>query len=214
MNSVETYYLIDFENVNEDGLSGANTLGSNDYVHLFYTENCKKISLDVLNMNKLSSFAYHKVPTKKQSLDMHLVSYLGYLIGIHREKKCKYIIISKDTDYDNIITFWKESENASITRQAQISMPQTKTKTTTSKSTINTSNVKCDLNHAIQKAISKAGYDQMTINNVASIVVSYYGNAKTLNSIHNELRTKYENYTDLYKIVKPIVNQFSKNSPK
>lgn len=215
MSSVETYYLIDFENVNDDGLSGSNTLGPNDHVHLFYTENAKKINLDTLNTNKPCSFSYHKVPTRKQSLDMHLVSYLGYLIGIHKEQKCKYIIVSKDTDYDNIITFWKGLEKASITRQPQIAKPKPNTKTattskpTTTKSNTNTSNEKCDLNNAIQQAISKAGYDRTTINNVASVVVSHYGDDKATNNIHNDLRAEYENYSDLYKIVKPIVNQFS-----
>ena len=38
---------------------------------------------------------------------MHLVSYLGYLLGIHG-KDCNYVIISKDKDYDNIVKFWQE----------------------------------------------------------------------------------------------------------
>ncbi len=215
MSSVETYYLIDFENVNDDGLSGSNTLSPNDHVHLFYTENAKKINLDILNTDTPCSFSYHKVPTRKQSLDMHLVSYLGYLIGIHKEHKCKYVIVSKDTDYDNIITFWKELEKVSITRQPQIAKSKANVKTTTvskpttTKSSASTSNVKCDLNNAIQQAISKAGYDRTTINHVASVVVSHYGDEKAANNVHNELRAKYEDYSELYKIVKPIVNQFS-----
>ncbi len=40
MPSMETYYLIDFENVNESGLSGAEKLVGCDHVHLFFTENC------------------------------------------------------------------------------------------------------------------------------------------------------------------------------
>ena len=38
MPSVETYYLVDFENVHEDGLSGSEKLGSHDHVHLFFTK--------------------------------------------------------------------------------------------------------------------------------------------------------------------------------
>lgn len=207
MNSIETYYLIDFENVGNEGLSGSKTLGSNDCVHLFYTENAKKIDLDSLNTNKPCFFFYHKVPVKKQSLDMHLVSYLGYLIGINKLQKRKYIIISNDTDYDNVITFWNEFENVSISRQSQIT---NQNPSTTIKSTINTTNTKRDLNNAIQQAISKYGYDTCTINNVASIVVGHYDDENATNRIHNELRAKYLDYSDLYKIVKPIIKQFLK----
>lgn len=34
MPSLETYYLIDFENVNEDGLSGSENLGIHDHIYL------------------------------------------------------------------------------------------------------------------------------------------------------------------------------------
>lgn len=35
MPTLETYYLIDFENVHEDGLSGSNKLGTHDHIHIF-----------------------------------------------------------------------------------------------------------------------------------------------------------------------------------
>lgn len=41
----------------------------------------------------------HIVPVREQSLDMHLVLNLGYLLAKHG-KQCAYIIVSKDTDYD------------------------------------------------------------------------------------------------------------------
>ena len=50
---------------------------------------------------------------------MHLVSYLGYLLGIHG-KKCTYVIVSNDTDYDNIIKFWKEEGYPNISRKPRI----------------------------------------------------------------------------------------------
>ena len=51
---------------------------------------------------------------------MHLVSYLGYLLGIHKGKQYSYVIISKDKDYDNIIKFWQEKDFKNISRKQKI----------------------------------------------------------------------------------------------
>jgi hypothetical protein len=120
-----TYYLIDFENVGSDGLKGCDQLKKNDQIHLFYTNNANKISLDVFSSRGEAELYVHKVPVKSQSLDMHLVSYLGYLIGTNDED-CSYVIISKDTDFDNIIKFWQEERDAVISRAGRI-MPDKKT---------------------------------------------------------------------------------------
>ncbi len=100
---IETYYLIDFENVKEDNLLGAK-LGEFDQVHIFSTENVPKISIRLLSVFNATKVFSHVVAVGKQSLDMHLVSYLGYLLGKNENEKARYIIISQDTDYDNVIT--------------------------------------------------------------------------------------------------------------
>ena len=97
-------FLIDFENVHEKGLEGIGELSQNDAVHLFYTKNASKISLDILSEVK-ASLAFHKVNVGKQSLDMQLVSYLGYLIGTVGHEP-EYIIISNDTGFGNTLSFW------------------------------------------------------------------------------------------------------------
>ena len=50
------------------------------------------------------------MPAKKQSIDMHLVSYLGLLIG-KDGKSSNYVIVSKDSDYINIINYWKRENS-------------------------------------------------------------------------------------------------------
>jgi hypothetical protein len=115
----KTYYLIDFENVGSDGLKGCDQLKKADQIHLFYTNNANKISLDVFSRRGEAELYVHKVPVKNQSLDMHLVSYLGYLIGINGDN-CAYVIISKDTDFDNIIKFWQEEHDTVISRAGRI----------------------------------------------------------------------------------------------
>ena len=96
------YYLIDFENVGVKGLKGAELLTDKEVVHLFSTKNAAKIPTAVLAKFGSHFPHFHEVPAKSQSLDMHLVSFLGWVMhekGLDQE----YIIISNDKDYDNII---------------------------------------------------------------------------------------------------------------
>lgn len=37
MANIETYYLVDFENVNEKGLESSDELGEHDHICIFYT---------------------------------------------------------------------------------------------------------------------------------------------------------------------------------
>lgn len=217
---VETYYLIDYENVHEDGLFGSENLNNHDHVYLFSTKNAPKISIKKLtnfNSADLSSF---EIPVGSQSLDMHLISYLGYLIGKNINTKCKYIIISKDTDYDNIIAFWKSHSNSDITRQDKIfnniqrNVQSKTTITTKNNKLINSSKNKIQLNTKVQQEIRNAGYQSATINKVASIVVKHYGKSEFANNVHNELKKNYSDYSKLYKIVKPIITQYSQNAQK
>ena len=78
---MKTYYLIDYENVGCEGLSGCERLSKTDFIHLFYTDNSRKIDLDIINNHGEAKLITHKVPTGKQSADIHLSSYLGYLLG-------------------------------------------------------------------------------------------------------------------------------------
>lgn len=221
MSVIETYYLIDFENVSENDLSCSNKLGPHDHIHIFSTENAPKIGIKTLSAFNSSEQHSHIVPVKKQSLDMHLVSYLGYLIGKNNNSKYKYVIVSKDTDYDNIISFLHELSPAIITRQTQIDPTPQKTSSQNSMAvkTIHTtvknnttpslSKRKVQLNTEIQKAVSSAGYAQSTINKVASIVVKHYGKEKFASNVHSELGETYTDYRNIYQIIKPIINKYS-----
>lgn len=206
MPNIETYYLIDFENVNEDDLFCSNDLESHDHIYIFSTENAPKISIETLSsFNSTEHFAY-MVPSGRQSLDMHLVSYLGYLIGTNGNMKCKYVIVSKDTNYDNVISFLKRLSPSDIMRQPTIANTNTANGTNAA---IAPPQNQSQLHAKVQCAISDANYDQSTINNVASIVVKHYGEDNFATNVHNELRETYSDYSDIYKIVKPIIKQSS-----
>ena len=136
MKIIKTYYLIDYENVGSEGFKGCGKLRETDIIHLFYTDNSRKIDLDIINDHGESKLITHKVPTGNQSADMHLGSYLGYLIGKEcagQDEECKIVVISKDTGFDHIIEFWKAEKNVKISRNEKISGKQVQARKQTGK---------------------------------------------------------------------------------
>ncbi|MBQ9867871.1 MAG: hypothetical protein IJM34_12710 [Lachnospiraceae bacterium] len=116
-----TIYLIDFENVSIGGLKGASELGQNDLVFLFSSKNAARLTTATLATFNSTTLKFVEVPVKKQSLDMHLVSYLGYLIGTTDAEH--FIIISNDHDYDNIMAFWRANgRNVTVERRGSIAV--------------------------------------------------------------------------------------------
>lgn len=61
---------------------------------IFYTDNSRKIDLDIINDHGEAKLVTHKVPTGNQSADMHLGSYLGYLIGKSVQVRMKNVKLS------------------------------------------------------------------------------------------------------------------------
>lgn len=126
------YYLVDYENIRAEGLKELEGLQKGDAVILFYSEQCKNISLDIMeNMLRLKvEFSCFKVVTgTKNALDFQLSSYLGYLMGKF-EENTKYYIVSNDKGFDCLCEYWKKL-NKSVERivfQKQESQIEVKTK--------------------------------------------------------------------------------------
>lgn len=236
MSSEKTFYLIDFENVHDNGLTGIENLSDCDYIYLFSTDNTPNIKIHSLNkMNNLANFHIIEIPAGDQSLDKHLISYLGYLIGA--KGNYKYIIVSSDKGYDKIISFWKKKKSVSITRQPQIatdpkkspSKATTDTQTVTvpkkilSKTTVTTlkndrttsvsSEKRKQLNKEIQSALGNTKkYESDAINKIASIAVKCYkqsGEKNFSRIVHNELGKVFEEYQEIYSHIKSILYKYS-----
>ncbi len=97
-------YLVDYENVHEAGLYGMDALAPEDNVFIFHTSANDRISLSRLD-DVQAWVKVILVPAGKQSLDMHLGSFLGYLIG-KEDAETRFAIVSHDSDYRNIADFW------------------------------------------------------------------------------------------------------------
>ena len=218
---MDTFYLVDYENVGSSGLTKCNALEKTDHLHIFYTENQKKIDLDIVDNHGKAEFETHKVPTKSQSVDMHIVSYMGYLLGKYEGKDIKIVIVSKDKDYDNLIKFW--NDKAQLSRKQKIEPPvkkkeqqpekktepkKTETKATKPKPKLTKSEIKTQLNTEIQKLLAKKKYDKSVINNVAKIVGKHYGTENFKRDVHNELGQNYTDYDEIYKAIKSILVKY------
>lgn len=103
-------YLIDFENVHSNGISGVEKLSADDKVYIFYTENASSLSFSshIKLLACPAEVTYYNVEAGgKNALDFQLASFLGYLIGSDSDD-C-YYIISGDKGYENVKKFWEKS---------------------------------------------------------------------------------------------------------
>jgi hypothetical protein len=101
-------FLIDFENVHSEGMTGVDHLTENDEVVIFYSNNADSITFDILHklMFCRSKLSYYKIKRGgKNALDFQLSCYLGY--RIHSDPEAEFYIISKDNGYDFIMDFWE-----------------------------------------------------------------------------------------------------------
>lgn len=214
---IETFYLIDYENVHGDGLSGCQSLGKTDHIVIFFTRNSKNIDMSDISNHGSAVLDMIEVPAGKQSADMHIGSYLGYLAG-KNGNNCNVVIVSKDTDFDNVIKFWKQKTGIEASRTEQIKKkPAPKPQTSKQKSEVTkkpvvkvdgtkktklnkppknnditvSSKDRTTTNSEIQKILSKAGFSKDTINNVASTVVKNLGQKDGKEQTYRSIIDKY-----------------------
>ena len=221
---MNSYYLIDYENMPKDVLKECSDLGEDDCVVLFYTKNRPAVAL-----SEVKNLRTYEVPTGSQSADMNIDFYAGYLAG-KNNGKCKIVIVSKDTGYDKVITTWREKEKLDISRSEHVKVKteskkeKTKTiKTDTEKSKsekAETEKSKADkakkilFNQEVMQAISKEGYESPVPNDVAKACSKHFGSKSLLKDVKEELKSMYENFLEVYKVVEPVLSKHVEKSGK
>lgn len=229
MGTIKNYYLIDYENVHEGGLSGYGELGKTDHVVIFYTQNAKKIDMNSISSRRKPHLKMINVEPGKQSADMHIISYLGYLLGKYGEN-CNIIIVSKDKDYDNVVKswkkrFWKQRENISVLRTDQINnIPEQYEKALNKKKAelyreelraVKKSGFdkkKAELYQEVLQAVKKSGFDESIANTVAKLATQMYGHEYMLDEMVTALKERYNDYRDVYASVKPILLKYTEDN--
>lgn len=106
VNNTMDIYLIDYENVNNNGLTGIELIKSSE-VHIFYSESSNKSSpqikytfKEVEALQKANVKIYfHETNKGKNSLDFQLCSYLGFQIAqIQPQEKTNFLLYLKTMD--------------------------------------------------------------------------------------------------------------------
>lgn len=198
---IETYYLIDYENVNSDGLLGCDKLIKTDHIIIFFTRNAGKINMSEIANHGDAELAMIEIPAGKQSADIHIGSYIGYLAGINKGKDCSIVVVSKDTDFDNVIRFWKRRAGVKASRIQQIkeststvsSKTTTTNQTTTSKKAITKvdGNKKIKLKQEVMQAVKQAGFENEVATYVAITVVKNIDVKNRKQRIYQTIISKY-----------------------
>lgn len=215
MKAIETYYLIDYENVHSDGLSGCKNLGKSNHIVIFFTKNARNIDMSEISNHGNAELEMIEAPVGKQSADMHIVSYLGFLAG-KLGQNCNAIIVSKDTDFDNVIKFWNEKTGIKVSRAQQIQGKPTSKASTNTRQPITPKNTpakvadvgKTKLTQETMQAVRRAGYEASVANTVAQIATRLYGSEHMLIEVHNALRERYSDYLAVYNSVKPVLSKY------
>lgn len=198
---IDTYYLVDYENVGSSGLSGCKNLTVSEHIIIFFTQNARKIDMAEIANHGTAELKMIEIPAGKQSADIHIGSYLGYLAG---KSKCNIVIISNDTDFDNVIKFWKRELYISVSRKKDLQGANTKKKTSLQTNT--TSKKEAQIRTLFGQQFNISPYAAKK-----DAIITLLLNSKDKQSLNTEL-TKLipsDNIPALYKAFK----EFIKNLP-
>lgn len=202
------YYLVDYENVKTDGLKDLTGVKAEDAVILFYSDQCKNITLDIMDrmVQRNIKFSFCKVTTGvKNALDFQLSSHLGYLIG--KDKEAKYYIVSNDKGYDCLCEYWSKHNITveRITFKANESQGNTtKKKETKKKSKVEESDM------ASIEEITNLLSDK----DEPDVVLNIFNQYKTKQAICNGMSKHFKDSkrtSAIYKKLKPLLKEKHKS---
>ena len=182
------YYLVDFENVNSDGLTGIETLGPSDIVVIFYTKNAASLSIDAhlkLNSAKADLDGIIVESGKKNALDFQLVSYLGFVAS--RNPDTVYYIVTKDKGFQSVVPFMgRLGVRCEVVANLQ--------KTTMEQE-----------DNEIRETLAKAGV--LSNPKDLDLVLAYVERYKTKLGLNNALQKQFNSQKggEIYKLLKPYI---------
>ena len=106
------YFLIDYENVQKDGMAGTDFLRSDDHVILFYSDAVGKIALRYLKDIENSGCAFSAIKLikpLKNALDFYIAGKAGEIFGAGYTGSI--VIVSKDAGFQAVRDFWEHYGN-------------------------------------------------------------------------------------------------------
>ena len=207
------YYLIDFENVRTDGIKDLKRVSEGDAIILFYSEQCKNISLDVIDSIMKLKVQYSSFKAKvgtKNALDFQLAAHLGYLIGQGNNQESKYYIVSNDKGYDCLCDYWKELDAVVERISLSEDVPEVKAATKAP--------AQLNKNKSKVKASDMATIDEMkkllSQGDMPEEVLKIFNQYKTKVAINNGLAKHFKDSkkaSAIYKKLKPLLKEKNKS---
>lgn len=180
------YYLVDYENVNKDGMNGISKLKETDTVCIFYSENADTLTFSLhkrINESK-AQVSFVKVEARsKNALDFQLSTHLGYTIA--GDKNDSYFIVSKDNGFGAVCAYWQK-------RGVEVSIV----------ADLSGLNLKKE-SEMLQADVSRIISDQTKVETVVAFIQKY----KTKQGINNALCKEYGTNAggEIYKNIKPLI---------
>lgn len=107
------YFLVDYENVKNDGLRGVEFLTDQDTLILFYSKaasHCEKRYLEKITQSGCNVEIYKLVKTGKNGLDFYIATKVGEIFG--SGEKGPLVIISKDGGFQAVRDYWEKVSNS------------------------------------------------------------------------------------------------------
>ncbi|SES89811.1 hypothetical protein SAMN02910413_1165 [Pseudobutyrivibrio sp. C4] len=205
------YYLIDYENVHAEGFKVLNGMTADDTVIIFYSDNSKNITFDILEplMSSNTKLKCFKVNVgTKNALDFQLTSYLGYLLG-QEGVNGNYYIVSDDNGFDVALEFWKRlnySVNRITVKSKEIGEQPIAIKATAKKKKSKVSSKDIASLAEITALIGN--------NNEPNEVLTIFNKYKTKQAICNGMAKYFKDSkrtSDVYKKLKPLLKSKNKS---
>lgn len=126
----QRYFLVDYENVNRDGLNGVTKLNKEDCVRIYYSDAAATLTFGLhrrINSSK-AHFEYIKVQIPiKNAVDCQILFDVRDLSKENRN--AEYFIVSKDTDFNRAVEEFK-SKKIRIKKVEEICKSSTEEKET------------------------------------------------------------------------------------
>ncbi len=125
---METYYLIDYENIKLAGVKLTYSgIPKNSNVIFFLTTRDKLTDSDKPKRKDINCQIFDNIPEGMESVDKYISAYMGYLAGVYEKDTLKVCIVSRNKGYDNIIAFMSDLVSAERREQVGASAPKKKT---------------------------------------------------------------------------------------
>lgn len=211
-NAFKRYFLIDYENVNRDGLNGITKLSEDDCVRIYYSNTAETLTFGLhrrINESR-AHFDYIKVQMPiKNAVDCLILFDIRDLTK--KNRNAEYFIVSKDADFDRaieeftvrnlkvkkVLEICKREETVCKTQPKKEQLPPPHQKKTT--------NAKDRKEAQVRSFFGKYLKD---FSDKKEEIIQIILDSKTKQQVNNGLMKLYSNemVSNMLKVLKPLIN--------